>query len=272
MPELPEVETTRLSLNALVGQRVDNMRVLRRDLRWPVSAALPKALLGQTLVTINRRGKYLLFQMEQGTCLVHLGMSGSLRLVVPGTALRKHDHVEWQFDHNAQLRFHDPRRFGAVLWIASQALQHPLLKHLGPEPLTADFNGEHWYQVTRKLKAPIHAVLMDAKRVVGIGNIYAQEALFSVGIRPQRAAGTLSKNACYQLVDIIKAVLLRAITAGGTTLRDYTNGRGEPGYFAQVLQVYGRGGQPCRTCGQALQSHKIAQRTVAYCVKCQKYK
>ncbi|WP_317932147.1 bifunctional DNA-formamidopyrimidine glycosylase/DNA-(apurinic or apyrimidinic site) lyase [Halioxenophilus sp. WMMB6] len=274
MPELPEVETTRRGLEPhVVGRTVKSLVVRNPNLRWPVPAELAAAISGKKLKAIERRGKYLLLHFANGTALWHLGMSGSLR-VLQGELLKQpaavHDHVDLVLSGGVAVRFTDPRRFGALLWTTEPLAEHPLLAHLGPEPLTDAFNANYLYAKTRKRSQPIKTLIMDSKVVVGVGNIYANEALFAAGIRPGTGAGRLSKPKIAALVEEIKKVLASAITQGGTTLRDFTGGDGKPGYFAQRLSVYGRGGKPCRICSQPLVEVRMGNRSTVYCRQCQK--
>ena len=270
MPELPEVETTRRGVAPYSeGQRITEVIVRDHRLRWPVPDDLPSRAGGQTITAVRRRAKYLLFDTDAGTLLVHLGMSGSLRVMSPTDTLLKHDHIDLVFENGRCLRYNDPRRFGCWLWL-KPGEPHPLLTHLGPEPLSDDFNGEYLYQRSRGRKAPIKQFLMDGKVVVGVGNIYANEALFLSGIAPSRAAGRISLARYRRLVENVKQVLTSAIMQGGTTLRDFVGGDGKPGYFAQQLYVYGRAGQPCKACGSELRESRLGQRTSVYCVTCQR--
>jgi len=244
-------------------------------LRWPIPADLPQLLSGQRIEQIERRGKYLLLPFReagraQGTLLLHLGMSGSLRIVAAGSAAAKHDHLDIEVDSGQALRLHDPRRFGAALWQPGAAGEHELLADLGPEPLTEAFDGRYLWERARGRSAPVKTFLMDSHIVVGVGNIYANEALFSAGIRPDRAAGRIALARYERLVDEIKRVLARSIKQGGTTLRDFVGGDGKPGYFQQQLLVYGRGGEPCRQCGAVLIDVRIGQRSTVYCPHCQR--
>lgn len=270
MPELPEVETTRRGLEPhVVGRRIETVRVRDGRLRWPVPDDFAQLQSGVRVNSMDRRAKYLLWRSERGTTLVHLGMSGSLRLVSPDTPARKHDHVEWILDSGMVVRLHDPRRFGCVLW-AEQPESHPLLRDLGPEPLGDDFTAKHLFSGSRGRKLAVKNYIMDAKQVVGVGNIYASEALFRAGIHPLRAAGRVSLGRYATLVAAIRAVLSDAISAGGTTLRDFLRDTGEPGYFKQSLNVYGREGEPCKTCGNVVRSRVIGQRSSFYCTACQR--
>ena len=273
MPELPEVETTRRGIEPHVeGKRITKMVVRERRLRWPIPASLEARLAGQTVNGVERRGKYLLLRIDNGSLIVHLGMSGSLRVLEPGTQqpLKKHDHVELVFDDNTVLRYHDPRRFGCILWQDDPVSDHPLIETLGPEPLDDDFNARALFARSRGRKAPIKTFIMDSKVVVGVGNIYANESLFFAGINPQRAAGNVSLARYEKLVECIKHVLARAIEVGGTTLRDFTGSDGQPGYFAQSLQVYGRTGLPCNNCKAPLKEVRLGQRSTVYCTRCQR--
>ena len=270
MPELPEVETTRRGVEPHCRGRVVTGIVVRESrLRWPVPEQLPVVLRGQTIEAVERRAKYLLFKTKAGTLLVHLGMSGSLRLVNPKTGPGRHDHVDLLLEGGVCLRYNDPRRFGSLLWVAPHE-RSPLLDHLGPEPLSDDFHGELLYRRSRGRKGPIKNFIMDGKVVVGVGNIYANEALYLAGIRPQRAAGRVSLARYERLAADIKQVLTSAIEQGGTTLRDFVGGDGKPGYFAQQLHVYGRSGRPCKGCGGLLREVRLGQRSSVYCVTCQR--
>lgn len=270
MPELPEVETTRRGVEPHCrGSVVADVLVREPRLRWPVPAELADLLRGQTIEAVERRAKYLLFKTQVGTLLVHLGMSGSLRVVCATMAAGRHDHIDLLLHDGTCLRYNDPRRFGCFLWVRPGE-SSPLLQHLGPEPLSADFDGELLYRRSRGRKGPVKNFIMDGKVVVGVGNIYANEALFLSGIRPQRAAGRISPLRYGRLADNIKQVLTSAIEQGGTTLRDFVGGDGKPGYFAQQLLVYGRAGQPCKACGRLLRETRLGQRSSVYCVTCQR--
>jgi formamidopyrimidine-DNA glycosylase len=271
MPELPEVETTLRGIKPHIENVVVEKVLVRESrLRWAVSANLKQALSGHHISKIDRRAKYLLLKSTGGTVLIHLGMSGSLAIVAADEPVRKHDHVDFCLAGGKVLRFHDPRRFGCILWLTGDPEQHPLLADLGPEPLSDTFTGEYLFARSRKRKVPIKSYIMDGRIVVGVGNIYANEALFAAGIAPKRMAGTVSKNQYEALAAAIKAVLAKAITAGGTTLRDFTGGDGKPGYFRQELLVYGRGAEPCLRCGALLSEIRLGQRTTVYCRKCQR--
>lgn len=271
MPELPEVETTRRGISPhLVGQRVARVVVRDRRLRWPVPPALARGLCNQLIEDVSRRGKYLLLRNSSGTAIVHLGMSGSLRLVDAGQPPFAHDHVDLVLDNGRVLRYTDPRRFGCWLWTHTNPLRHPLLRDLGPEPLEPGFDGAYLAAQAHGRRAAVKAFIMDAHVVVGVGNIYAAEALFLAGIHPTRAAGRVSAARYDALASSIKQVLTNAIRAGGTTLRDYTSGDGSPGYFAVKLAVYGREGERCRRCDGVIRSRVIGQRSSFYCPACQR--
>ena len=269
MPELPEVETTRRGISPhLVGKQIKTATVFDARLRWPVSPEVEK-LSGQTIKDIGRRGKYLLFNVGDGYLIWHLGMSGSMRIKPADEPNLYHEHIEVEMQDGTTLTYRDPRRFGACLFTANDPLQHKLIKHLGPEPLEAEFNADYLYRVTRKRKGPIKNLIMNSQVVVGVGNIYASESLFRAGIRPGRAAARLSRAMCEKLVACIKQVLAQAIDKGGTTLQDFTRSDGKPGYFSQSLQVYGNKGD-CFTCGTPIKHITQAQRSSYYCPVCQK--
>lgn len=270
MPELPEVETTRRGLQPLiVGRTIQKIVVRETRMRWPFDPAWAALLTGLHIKGIERRAKYLLIELSKGTLLVHLGMSGNLRCVEPGTPLKRHDHLEFELDNGLNLRFHDPRRFGCVLYLTSPPADHPLLTNLGPEPLSVGFTGQHLYERARGRKSAVKTFLMDQQHVVGVGNIYASEALFGAGIRPDRSAGRISLIRYEALAKQVRITLARAIEQGGTTLRDFVGGDGQPGYFQQTLQVYGRAGEPCRQCGNPIQQATIGQRSSYFCPHCQ---
>ena len=269
MPELPEVETTRLGLLPRLRKRTLTRIVVRNPhLRWPVPDDLEGRLGGLTLRGLGRRGKYLLFDFGTATQIVHLGMSGSLRLVEPGEPAALHDHVDWLFDDGTTLRLRDPRRFGAVL-LSENPDRHPLLAHLGPEPLTPAFDAAYLHAQCQRRSVAIKQVIMDAQVVVGVGNIYASESLFHAGIRPTTAARRLSRPACARLVAAIKQVLTAAIAAGGSSLRDYVASDGELGYFQLQTRVYDREGLPCKACGTPIRRIVQGQRASFYCPACQ---
>lgn len=270
MPELPEVETTRRGIEPhLLDQQVERVVVRNGRLRWPVPEDLDVRLSGQRIRKVGRRAKYLLIEADAGTLICHLGMSGSLRLVAHGTAPGKHDHVDIELGNGQMLRYTDPRRFGALLW-SHAPLSHKLLAGLGPEPLGDDFHADALYTLSRGRKVAIKPFIMDNAVVVGVGNIYASEALFAAGIDPRRTAGSVSKQRYARLVEEIRRVLARAIEQGGTTLKDFVGGDGKPGYFQQQLFVYGRGGQPCRVCDRELSEVKLGQRSSVFCRHCQR--
>jgi formamidopyrimidine-DNA glycosylase len=268
MPELPEVETTLRGIEpAIAGQVIESIRVYQGSLRWPVNPNLAQIVQGQTVTHLSRRAKYLLMHLEHGSMLLHLGMSGSLRVVEANVELRKHDHIEMLMSNGAILRFHDPRRFGCWLWSPGA---HQQLSQLGPEPLSDDFNGHRLYHLSRRRKVAVKPFIMDNKIVVGVGNIYASEALFRSGIRPDRCAGNISLQRYTALAGHIQEVLAAAIVQGGTTLRDFVNGNGEPGYFQQTLAVYGRGGEACDACQGQLKEIRLGQRSSVFCPRCQR--
>ena len=270
MPELPEVETTRRGIEPhLVGQRVSRVLVRDRRLRWPIPEDLDVRLSGQRIEAVERRAKYLLIRAESGTLIVHLGMSGSLRLVDAASPAAKHEHVDILLESGQALRYTDPRRFGALLW-SEDPLSHELLSKLGPEPLGGAFDGERLFQLSRGRSMAVKPFIMDNAVVVGVGNIYASEALFAAGIDPRREAGSISRVRYLKLADEIKRILAYAIERGGTTLRDFVGGDGQPGYFQQELFVYGRGGEFCKACGGTLREVKLGQRASVYCPRCQR--
>ncbi|NKC15691.1 MAG: bifunctional DNA-formamidopyrimidine glycosylase/DNA-(apurinic or apyrimidinic site) lyase [Gammaproteobacteria bacterium] len=269
MPELPEVETIRRGLEPLVGGKtIAAVKVRDHRLRWPVPADLNEKMRGQPLTSIGRRAKYLLWNTPTGTCLVHLGMSGSLRVIPQQTPLHTHDHVCWQLSGGQEIRLRDPRRFGSVLW-TEEPLAHPLLASLGPEPLGNEFNADLLYSNSRGRKSAVKNFIMDARQVVGVGNIYASESLFRSAISPLRAAGRISKGRYEHLAVAIRTVLQEAVHAGGTTLRDFARDDGSPGYFAHSLAVYGKEGSGCTRCGGTIKRRVIGQRSTFYCPGCQ---
>lgn len=269
MPELPEVETTLRGIEPyLQNRRIRRFEIRESRLRWPVSDALYH-LTDSPILSLRRRAKYLLLELEAGQVMIHLGMSGTLRVVDQQTPLRKHDHVDLCLDSGKVLRFNDPRRFGSILFQPGPT-PHPLLQQLGPEPLGDDFHGEGLFRRSRGRKIAVKSFLMDNATVVGVGNIYAQESLFMAGIHPSRAAGRISRQRYQALADAVKQVLGQAIQAGGTTLKDFTRSDGQPGYFAQSLAVYGRAGQPCHRCDGLLRPLRHGQRATTYCPRCQR--
>ncbi|MEO6103189.1 MAG: bifunctional DNA-formamidopyrimidine glycosylase/DNA-(apurinic or apyrimidinic site) lyase [Pseudoxanthomonas sp.] len=270
MPELPEVETTRRGLAPhLEGRRITAVTLRRPDLRWPIPAEVGRLLPGQAITGIRRRAKYLLLDTGPGSALLHLGMSGSLRVLPADTPVLAHDHVDIGLDSGRVLRFNDPRRFGCLLWQPAGAV-HPLLASLGPEPLSDDFDGGYLHALSRGRRASVKTFLMDQAVVVGVGNIYAAESLFRAGIAPGRAAGRVSKAQYEGLAKAVREILEHAIRRGGTTLRDFISPDGLPGYFEQELFVYGREGDPCRVCGQPLRSRRLGNRATAWCRTCQR--
>lgn len=270
MPELPEVEVSRLGIRPHLEQRVIKQVIVRQSqLRWPVPESIQQAC-GMTIERVERRAKYLLLRTQVGTIVLHLGMSGHLRVLDAEAAVVKHDHIDIVLDSGQCLRLNDPRRFGACLWVKGEPDLHPLLAELGPEPLTDAFDAERLYQRSRGRKSAVKLFIMDNKNVVGVGNIYANESLYRSGIHPKRAAGNISMARYERLTANIKQVLAEAIAQGGTTLKDFTNSDGKPGYFVQQLSVYGRGGELCHGCGHTLTEIKLGQRATVYCSQCQK--
>ena len=271
MPELPEVEITRRGIEpGLLGNTIASVTVRNPALRWPVSPELRQMVTGQPVYHVSRRAKYLLIGLPNGTVLIHLGMSGSLRLMGTASAATKHDHVEFLFNDGACLRLRDPRRFGCVLWTDGDPLAHPLLCGLGPEPLESAFDADWLFTRSRRRRVSIKSFIMDGRVVVGVGNIYASEALFHAGIHPLRAAGRISRQRFVVLVETIRDVLSRAIVQGGTTLRDFVHSDGQPGYFSRHLSVYGRKGEPCETCAKPIIHCVLGQRSTFYCSVCQR--
>lgn len=276
MPELPEVETTRRGIEPHLKERIIQGIVIRQpSLRWIVPEHMPLKYAGQQIISVIRRGKYLLIQtgnkqIINATILIHLGMSGSLRILEQSVSPDKHDHIDILLDNNKLLRFHDPRRFGAFLDCPTdEPLSHPLLIKLGPEPLSDEFSGEYLYQSSRNRKLNIKSFIMDSHVVVGLGNIYATETLFEAGIHPTRAAGNISRKRYVALVVQAKKIIDSAIQQGGTSLRDFVNVSGKPGYFKQQLKVYGRENQPCMHCQAPIRRFKQNQRSSWYCPQCQ---
>lgn len=270
MPELPEVETTLRGIApSLEGRTVAEVAVRNAALRWPVPAEVHKAR-GQQVRRCRRRAKYLLIELERGGLMIHLGMSGSLRICDANDAPRKHDHVDIVLDSGRCVRFNDPRRFGTLLWWDERPEEHALLRDLGPEPLSVGFSGEHLWRLSRGRKGAVKNFIMNGHVVVGVGNIYASEALFMSGIHPSRPAGRVSLARYEALAAAIRDVLAHAIRRGGTTLRDFVNSEGNPGYFAQELLVYEREGNPCLQCGHPIRRKVIGQRSSYYCARCQR--
>jgi len=270
VPELPEVETTCRGIAPhLIGKQVSRVVVRNPALRWRVPKALAAELSGQVVRAVTRRAKYILLTTDAGTAILHLGMSGSLRVVAAAKPPGKSDHVDLVLATGNCLRLRDPRRFGSILWTRQNPLAHKLLADIGPEPLTPEFSRDYLHRVTRGRSRAIRDVLLDARIVAGVGNIYANEALFSAGIRPTRAAGRLNAIECKKLAQAIRATLKRAIRVGGTTLRDYHASDGEPGHFQLTLKVYGRTGDPCRVCQTPIRLARLGQRSAFFCGKCQ---
>jgi len=270
LPELPEVETTRRGLAPHVrSRRITALAVYEPRLRWPIAPSLPRQLAGQRIERVGRRAKYLLLHLESGTLLLHLGMSGNLRAVPADTPRLPHDHFDLRLDSGLALRFNDPRRFGSLLYTRADPRKHRLLAELAPEPFAAAFDADYLFGVTRGRRVAIKLLLMNSHLVVGVGNIYASEALFRARIRPGRQARSLSRAEAARLVRAVRAVLRQAIRAGGTTLRDYLGADGAPGYFRQRLYVYERAGKPCRRCGTPVRAATHAQRSTYYCPSCQ---
>ncbi len=269
MPELPEVETTRRGVEPhLTGRTLRGAVVRNPSLRWPVPPDLAERLAGETVLAVRRRAKYLLLECQSGTLLIHLGMSGSLRVMASGAPAQKHDHVDLLLDGQL-LRYRDPRRFGAMLWHVGPIELHPLLKDLGPEPLSDAFDGAALFEAIRRRSSAIKLAIMDNHVVVGVGNIYANESLFYAGIAPTRPANSLTRAECDLLAAEIRAVLRRAIDAGGSTLRDFVDSEGKPGYFQQSYMVYDRQEAPCRRCGAPIRHIRQGQRSSYYCPLCQ---
>lgn len=271
MPELPEVETTRRGIEPhVLGRTVVALEVHEPRLRWPVPQALAAQIAGQRVERVSRRAKYLLLELTHGTLLWHLGMSGSLRVLPAGTARDLHDHVDLILDSGFLLRFNDPRRFGSLHYTTEDPSGHPLLARLAPEPFDPKFDADYLWRITRRRRVAIKALLMNSHLVVGVGNIYANEALFRARVRPRRAASSLTRLEAQRLARAIRAVLTVAIRAGGTTLRDYVGADGNPGYFRQKLYVYERKDEPCRRCRTAVRAITQGQRSSYYCPACQK--
>jgi formamidopyrimidine-DNA glycosylase len=270
VPELPEVETTRRGLEPLiVNRQIKSVHIYQKRLRWEIPSHLSDTLKNQAIKKISRRAKYLLFYFKDGQLVMHLGMSGSISVVPTSEPLKKHHHFELKLDNSMSMRFHDPRRFGSILWQRNNK-QLNLLMNLGPEPLSYEFNDSSLYKASRGKKKSIKAFIMDSSIVVGVGNIYASESLFLAGISPQREAGKISRNRYQVLTQCIKKILADAINNGGTTLNDFSNVDGEPGYFAQVLSVYGCNHMPCNRCDGKIKRIVQNQRATYYCSKCQR--
>lgn len=271
MPELPEVETTRRGIAPLLeGRRIRELVVRERRLRWPVPRTLEVALRGARVEHVARRGKYLLLRTAHGTALVHLGMSGSMRILRADAPPGRHDHFDLVLESGTRLRFSDPRRFGSLLWTDGDPEHHPLLVNLGREPLEPGFDGDYLWRRSRGRRVVIKLFIMNAAIVVGIGNIYASEALFRAGLDPRRAAGRISRADMARLVEAIREVLSEALEAGGTTLRDFHSGEGEAGCFSRELRVYDRAGEPCVACGTPVRHTVQGQRSTYFCPGCQR--
>lgn len=269
MPELPEVETTRRGVAPhILGREIIDLKLRNLQLRWPVSPKIGQSIIGQRINAVSRRGKYLLLHFVGGSLIIHLGMSGVLRLVSHATPATKHDHIDVIFPQLI-LRFNDPRRFGAFIWTDGNCLDHPLLAHLGPEPLEPEFTAQTLYKKAQGRNLAAKLFIMDAKTVVGVGNIYANEALFLAGIHPLRTIKTLELKELQKLVRMIKQVLRKAIAKGGTTLKDFTDSEGKPGHFQLNLKVYGREGQPCVNCSGPISMIRVGQRSTFFCSYCQ---
>ena len=278
MPELPEVETLRRGIEPhVVGRTITGVVVRDRRLRWPIPRDFARKLTGRAIRGVARRGKYLLLDVgparkaaDTGRVILHMGMTGRLSVLDPGVAVKKHDHLDLELSDGRVLRFNDSRRFGAALWWPGTQPSHVLLRHMGPEPFAEEFNAGYLFVRSRGRSAPVKNFLMDGRVVVGVGNIYAVEALFRAKIRPMRPAGRVTRAEYEALVRAVRAVLSDAIEAGGTTFRDFRGTDGEPGYFAQKLLVYDRGGEPCLKCGTAIRRLVIGQRSSFYCPRCQR--
>ncbi len=270
MPELPEVESTRRGIaSSLQGHRITTLRIYDRRLRWPIDEGVPEAVAGQRVLEVGRRAKYLLLGLERGILILHLGMSGSLRVLPEDTPRIKHDLFDLQLEPGLSLRFNDPRRFGSLHYTTEDPAQHRLLRGLAPEPLEAEFSAEYLWRITRTRRAAIKQVLMNGRLVTGVGNIYASEALFRARIRPRRGSRRLTRADCARLVGAVRTTLDGAIRAGGTTLRNYVGTEGNPGAFRQRLNVYERDGQPCRVCRTPIRRITQGQRSTYFCPQCQ---
>jgi formamidopyrimidine-DNA glycosylase len=271
LPELPEVETTRRGIEPFaVGRKIVRLAVHEPRLRWPVATKMADEVQGRRIHAVGRRAKYLLLELDAGTLILHLGMSGSLCAVPATTQRRAHDHIDIVLDSGQALRFNDPRRFGSLHYTRGAVAEHPLLAKLAPEPFDASFNADYLWRISRKRRVAVKQLLMNSQLVVGVGNIYASEALFRAGIRPKRQARSITRKEAMRLVRAVRTVLRAAIRAGGTTLRDYVGVDGAPGYFSQKLFVYERDGQACRVCATAIRHLKQGQRSSYYCPICQK--
>ena len=271
MPELPEVETTLNGIRPyLEGRTIHRLRVRERRLRWPIAAGLEARLRDQPVTGLFRRGKYIVIRLPTGSLIVHLGMSGSLRVLLRAQAAAKHDHFDLIMQTGTIIRYHDPRRFGCLLWTAGNPLQHVRLAGLGVEPLSDEFNGERLFRASRRSRVAVKSLLMNGRVVVGVGNIYASESLFDAGIHPLRASNRIALPRYVRLAQSVKTILQAAIAQGGTTLRDFVQADGTAGYFRQVLNVYERDRQPCRHCTAPIRRRVVAQRSTFYCGQCQR--
>jgi formamidopyrimidine-DNA glycosylase len=271
VPELPEVETIRRGIAPhVVGRTIERVIVRDRRLRWPIVRGFERKLTGRKIAAVDRRGKYLLLDLGGDRVILHMGMTGNLALIAPDRPVRKHDHLDIVLSGRLVLRFNDSRRFGAALWWPASHPTHMLLKHMGPEPFADEFSADYLYKLSRKRAAAVKNFVMDGRVVVGVGNIYAVEALFRARIRPMRPAGRIARAEYEKLVQAVREVLNDAIAAGGTTFRDFVDSQGEPGYFVQKLFVYDRAGQPCRRCKAPIRRVVIGQRSSYYCPRCQK--
>lgn len=271
MPELPEVETSRRGIEPhLLNKKIKRITIRQHKLRWPIPQNLPQLATGKIIRAVSRRAKYIYLELDSGTIIIHLGMSGSLRICTEKTPPEKHDHIDIQVSNNKILRLRDPRKFGCVLWAEGKVTEHKLIKPLGPEPLDDIFTADYLHAKAKKRQCSIKAFIMNSHIVVGVGNIYASEALFRAGINPKRQAGKISFARIEKLVDAIKVTLAAAIKEGGTTLRDFTGISGQPGYFAQKLLVYGRTDKECTQCTHSIKQFTQQARSTFYCPQCQK--
>jgi formamidopyrimidine-DNA glycosylase len=271
MPELPEVETSRRGIEPhLLNKTISDITIRQHKLRWPIPKNLPALAEGKKIRQVCRRAKYLYLQLDNGCIIIHLGMSGSLRICTSKTPPEKHDHIDIRVSNGKILRLRDPRKFGCVLWTSAAINEHKLIKPLGPEPLDDKFNADYLHNKANKRQCSIKALIMNSHIVVGVGNIYASESLFKAGINPKRKAGKVSHQRLEKLVASIKVTLSESIKQGGTTLRDFTSEDGQPGYFAQKLQVYGKTGEECSACGQPIKQITQQARSTFYCSQCQK--
>lgn len=270
MPELPEVETTCRGISQhILEQKVTKVIIRAPKLRWPIPKKIANMLPDRKPTSIVRRAKYILLHFDNGTLIIHLGMSGRLQTLFEPTAAGKHDHVDILFANGCCLRYTDPRRFGCMLWTEVPALEHDLLRNLGPEPFSKEFTATYLHNISSKRKSPVKNFIMDSKVVVGVGNIYASEALFAARINPTKPTNAITKDQFSTLIKHIKVILRKSIKQGGTTLKDFLDSSGKPGYFSQQLQVYGRAGEPCTQCNSAIESITLGQRSTFFCPNCQ---